>query len=168
MNLLNVQLEETNVNLPKFTEAAFTLRNNYYVVYNGEVYNYYPIKVVPWDDGPLIRFERTPPVLLEGYVMVGRKIYLVTLKDLQRKVIRKSREIQREVQNATDANAQPLSAILDSTVTTSVSNGDESKLGGDITLEVSQAADAAWQDQVRALFSDPDEEEGEWEIEDNP
>lgn len=169
MNLLNVKAEETNVNLPKYTETTFILRNNYYVVFNGEVYNYYPIKVKAWgDDDPFIRLEKSPPVILEGYAMVGRKIFLVTVKDLQRKVIRKSREIQREVQNATEsANNQSVSTILDSGTATAVLTEDERRLIDATEMEVRKAADAAWEDQVRALLNDPDEEEGEWEVEDS-
>lgn len=171
MNLLNVKAEETNVNLPKFTETTFILRNNYYVVFNGEVYNYYPIKVKSEDESkPIIRLERSPPVILEGYALVSRKIYLVTVNDLQRKVIRKSREIQREVQNATDsnntANNQSVSTLLDAGTATAVLTEDERRLIDATEVEVRKAADAAWEDQVRALLHDPDEEEGEWEIED--
>lgn len=174
MNLLNINEEETNVNLPKHVETTFILRNNFYVVTNGEIFNYYPIKVAPSEDiSPLIRLERTPPVLLEGYAIVGKKIYIVPLQDLQRKIIRKSREIKRETQNASDTSTdsnteQPSATTLINTLRASaLSAFDESGISEASELEIAKAAHATWEDQVGALYGNPFEEENDWEVEGN-
>jgi hypothetical protein len=77
--------------LPKLTMNDFKLKNNYYVVTNGEVFNYYPIKVEKETDAPFIKFEKSPPVILEGLAVVNKQVYRVPLADLLRGIIRKSR-----------------------------------------------------------------------------
>lgn len=169
MNLLKINDVETNVNLPKFTETTFILRNNFYVVTDGVIFNYYPIKVFPSEDAsPLIRLERNPPVLLEGFALIGKKIYLVPLKDLQRKIIRKSREIKRKTSNATGiTESKSLSTLIADNEFTSISIIDESGTVDASELEIFKIADATWKDQIGALYCDPDEEEDDWEIEDS-
>lgn len=168
MSILSIPEDETKVNLPKHVETSFILHNNFYVVTNGEIFNYYPIKTyTDSKESPLIRFERLPPIILEGYAIVGKKIYLVPVQDLQRKIIRKSKEITRDTQNATDAtNPQSISTLIGSIQSSVVSNGDESEFGGLTEMEITKAADVAWSDQIGALYNDPFEEEDDWEVQD--
>ncbi len=168
-NLLNVSTEDTNVNLPKHVETTFVLRNNFFVVTNGEIFNYYPIKVLASNDASsLIRLERAPPVLLEGYAIIGKKIYIVPLQDLQRKIIRKSREIKRDTQNdSTEPAAKSVSTLTDAVQSVALPDYLKSGLIDLTELEISKAADATWKDQIGTLYDNPFEEENDWEIQDD-
>jgi hypothetical protein len=176
---VNINLSEKLVQsdpsftLPKLTSNDFKLKNNYYVVSNGEVFNYYPIKVVERADGPIISFEKTPPVILEGLAIVGKKVYKVTVDDLLRRIIRKSREVNLEVENGSNANqsepATPVAEVIESPVAgnKTVQRTDERGLSREAEVEIGKAADAAWTNQIRALLVALSEEEGseeEWEI----
>ncbi len=169
MNFL-ITPEETSVNVPKFTENSLVIRNNYYVVTNGEVFNYYSIKILEGTkESPLLRFEKSPPVLLEGMVIVGKKVYQVTLADLYRRVIRKSREIKIEASDATNTTATSLSTIVASaTDNNPIPNFHESGVSESFDLEITQAANIAWQEEVGSLLSSISEEEDDWEVTDAP
>ena len=165
---------ESNVTKPKLTTEALELKNNYYVVTNGEIFNYYPITVEETLDSPtpIIRFLKSPPVLLEGIAILKKRIFSVTIEDLSRKVIRKSREIIRESTHArTITTAAELSANSVSTpLSTEVQLINEPGPSAEAQLEVNQAANATWDEQIGALLHHLSEKEGgglEWEVEDN-
>lgn len=169
MNLLDAGEVELNVNLPKYTEDTLVIRNNYFVVTNGVVFNSYPIKVFPSEESsPLIRLDKNPPVLLEGYAIIGRKLYLVPMQDLLRKVIRKSREIKKETTNE-PGNTEPksLSTIARAFKSSIVPSDDEQRTNDAADLEISKAADATWEDQIGTLHDNPFEEEEDWEVQDD-
>ncbi len=171
MNLLDITEVETNVNLPKHTETTFILRNNFFVVTNGELFNYYPIKVAASNEtSPLIRIEKLPPVLLEGYAIVGKKIFIVPVQDLQRRIIRKSREIKRDTQNATEptntTERQSVSAFTNAVQSPALPSFLESGVIDLTELEIAKVADATWADQIGALYDNPFEEEDDWEVQD--
>lgn len=180
VNLSEVDIEESAVNIPKLTTSSFELRNNYYVATDGEKFNYYTIKVkTEVGSSGLIHFEKSPPVLLEGLAIVNKKVYKVSLGDLLRRIIRKSNEISIEALNGTDSNTSTeqsgtdVSAItIDDNSTNSIRNQDESGTSSKITVEEHQVIDASWQDQIGALLHTLHKEEGffeeEWELSDTP
>jgi hypothetical protein len=137
--------------VPKYVDEEFVPRNNYYVVTDGKNFYSYSIKakdLVP--DAPIIRLERNPPVLMEGYAIIGRRVYLVSRQDLLRKVVRKSKEIVKEstTNDATNTNSTVAAALANSTV----SDSDEPGLGEAAQLEITKNADAAWKEQVGTLL----------------
>jgi hypothetical protein len=164
VNTLFTPESSTNINVPKFVDPEFVMRNNYYVVSDGKVFNSYSIKVIPDKaEDNLIRIERNPPVLLEGFAIVGRKIYMVSMQDLLRKIIRKSKEIKKEASNGTSNNstnapANPtsttaaISSFLNSNPADALSGVIESGTVDASELEISKAANAAWEEQVGSLF----------------
>lgn len=171
MELILETSREASLNIPKLSLSTFEMKNNYYVVTDGQTFNYFPIKVADSPDtSPLIRFVKAPPILMEGVAIVNKKKYHVTLKDLQRSLIRKSRLINQEAidasnkRNATKnspavgANTNPGEAVL---------NRDEQPVVKETEVEINEAADAAWSDQIGSLLSFISEKEGEeWEITD--
>lgn len=157
---------ESPVSKPRYVETKLIYRNNYFVVSDGEAFAYYPIKLsVEIVDAPILRIEKSPPLLLEGWVLTNNKVYLVPYEDLVRKVVRKSREIKQEVHHATPES--PLVNSLNSPRDDSLSDLIKSRTIDASEMEISKAADAAWQDQIGALYG-PVSEEEEWEIEDAP
>jgi hypothetical protein len=153
-------------NVPKMSSPTLVIKDNYYLVRIRGVYNYYPIKVqafTPEDN--IIRFEKAPPVLMEGIAIVGKKPYKVTPEDLMRQIIRKSREVavpKRE----TKVNGKSESPGIEA-VPTPVQRKDERGTSGEAPMEVEQAADNAWSEQIGALLDLISEKEGiEVEIQD--
>jgi hypothetical protein len=168
---------------PRMSTPTLELRNRYFAVTDGNVFSYYPITWDLDDDRPILRFTKTPPVLLEGYAIVNKKIYLVSSDDILRRVIRKSKEVTLESINgtATEPSTEPNFDSIESRLFTDpttatlvnavIQSGDiERTVIGPVKVEVGTAADLAWSEQVRALLHTSVEEEefelGEtWEIE---
>jgi len=143
------------------------IKNNYYVVKVGLLYNYYSIKIKPFtEEEGIIRFEKAPPVIMEGVAIVNRKLYHVTPQDLLRGVIRKYRELavpaKREKVNGKSESTRT------STVRETLQHPVKSGTGSETELEIVQAADNAWSEQIGALLDIIAEKEGvEFEISDS-
>jgi hypothetical protein len=154
----------TSKNIPKMSSLSFEIKNNYYVVKTGLLYNYYPIKVkagTPEDS--IIRFEKTPPVLVEGIAIIDKRPYHVPVRDLMRLVIRRSREIVVAKREKVNGKA----TISTSAVCETVQSTNERRIGGETEMEIVQAADTAWSEQIGALLDSFSEKEGgEWEVSD--
>lgn len=157
------QVEDSPLTRPRFVETSFVFRNHYYVITDGIHFVYYPLRVEADASSPILRILKSPPVLLEGMAMVGNKVYLVPHADLVRRIIRKSREIQKEVNHASITTVPD---ILTSPGEDSLSSLVKSGVVDAFEMEVSQAADAAWQDQIGSLLDPFSEEEEEWEAAD--
>lgn len=171
-------------NLPKMSIPTLEVRKNYYVIPDGQQYHYFPIKVT--DDGrPIIRFEKAPPVLMEGIAIVGDpwrkiKLFKVPIQDLMRGVIRKSREIKpanrvkangssgiATNQPGTDNSEGAYAPTRRDRVDANVQHKDQQGLEDGLEVEVCQAADLAWTEQIDTLLGFISEKEGEaWEIAD--
>jgi hypothetical protein len=137
--------------VPKYVDEEFTPRNNYYVVTDGRRFYSYSIKAGEMNpDAPIIRLERNPPILMEGFAIIGRRVYLVSRQDLLRKVVRKSKEIVKEstTNDATNINSTVAAAIASA----AVSDSDEPGLSEAAQLEIAKNADAAWKEQVGTLL----------------
>jgi hypothetical protein len=177
INLLDslVQPDPPSI-IPKLTIDDFKIKNNYYVVTDGKVFNYYSIKVEPASESALFfRFEKAPPVILEGIAIINKKVYKVPLQDLLRRIVRKSREVDLRKedgkQETSIGTSDSISAdeVIDTPVAGAKTVQRKNERGADreAEVEVGKAADSAWKDQVRALLVTLSEEEGEdWEIED--
>ena len=161
------------------SRQVMEIRSNTYVIFREGWYHTFPIKVDPARETKhLIFFEKTPPVLLEGLAIVNRRVYEVTIDDLFRSIIRKSRLVNLKKQdhdNSADTdNASTIrySDVIEDdpsgTGSSPVSNAGGHGLSCDEPgLEVIKNANDAWQDQVSTLLHTLNTEEGgEWEIED--
>jgi hypothetical protein len=169
----------TSINSPKLSSPVFELKNNYFVVTDGTIHNYYTIKVHPdAETDSLIRFERSPPVILEGLAIINKRIFKVTVDDLLRRIIRKSREIKLEVLNGTsstssksvgDIGTTDITISTETSFTTSpattIQGIVQQRVEHKTEMEEHAAADAAWQEQIGTLLGLISKEEGdEWEI----
>jgi hypothetical protein len=155
-------------NVPKLITAELTVKDNYYVVKTGLLYNYYPIKVKTFTEtDSIIRFEKSPPVLVEGIAIVGKKPYRVTPQDLMRQIIRKSREVavpKRDKVNGKSGKAESNNVVVPETI----QHSDKSAASREAEMEECQVADAAWEEQIGALFDFIAAKEGEFEISEDP
>lgn len=161
---------EVSPNEPKLSLPNLEYRNNYYVVPSGGRFHYFPVKaVVGTEDLPVIRLEKSPPVLIDGIVMFKRKMYSIRARDILRGIVLKSREInvKRDISERTPT----ISTTNTPDTTERVSGKTVYDLGqpatlSDAELEISKAADAAWEDQVESLLGFVSSKEGgEWEVE---
>jgi len=153
-------------NVPKMSSPALEIKNNYYLVKTGLLYNYYPIKVKPFTDGDsIMRFEKAPPVLMEGIVIINKKPYHVTVQDLMRQVIRKSREVAVAKREQANGNSGTTSIkALRQAVQHPVEQGSVREA----SVEIIEDANAAWEEQIGALLDSFSAKEGaDYEIQ-NP
>lgn len=121
----------------------------------------YPIEIDPdsLDHPHLLRLKRRPPLIMtEAIVIVKGRVYHAAPKDIFRGVVRKHRDITEWIiENERTDCTKPTSAITP--------NQEQSASQRSITLEESQAADLAWEQQAEALLQDViTQEGGEWEI----
>lgn len=169
---------------PKLSLPDLELKNNHYVIPSGGLFNYFVIKVdESTQDLPIMKFERCPPLVIDGVVIFRRKMYEVTVGDLLRGIIRKSREIKIEDDTdgsaTTSSNPNPDSKPVDAgdsgtpsaeTIPAFIGKATlpgEYKSGVVLPLEVeiAEALDAAWENQVDTLLDFVSSKEGgEWEI----
>ena len=162
--------------VPKYTKSTFELKANYFVVEQGGQYHYFPVKIDPdTAEREVMRMVTRPPLLLQGHVIFGRKVYEVSVSDTLRGIVRKSSLV---LQGRANGNTRGASATRDPsaptnpdlrTSTDSSADTDEHGISRDAGLEIEQAADLAWQEQTRSLLEALHQEEGgEWEIADTP
>lgn len=162
------------------SKTTLEIRKNYYVVPDGDLFHYFPLKVVDENtERPIFRIEKSPSVLMEGIAILGKRLYRVPVQDLMRGVIRKSREIQpanRVNSNGSTGNTTNPATLPGtsngavSAPTGSAVSADNNQHGtsSDVDLEVCEAADLAWEEQIQSLLSFISEKEGgEWQVE-NP
>ena len=167
--------ETTSNNVPKLSVPTLELKNNYYVVPDNGLFNYFAIKITDESvDRPIMRLEKSPPIIVDGLMIIKKKIYAVTAGDLFRGIVRKSREIKTEKRdnsgntgNSTRTEeSSGRGTVSDLNGTSVVQNPDQSGTNPIATMEVDQVVNSAWDDQIDALLhSLSSKEGGEWEVE---
>lgn len=153
----------------KLQLPTLTLKNNYFVVQEGQEYHYYPIKAADQDTPGVIRLAARPPVIREGVAIVGRAAYMVSVADLVRGIVRKSSKVtQGRADDSTTTKpgrGTRSSASAPSSGPSDAPDTDEPGALSEDLLEVTQAANATWEEQTRALLETLYQEEGlDWEI----
>ena len=135
---------------PNLVRERFSVKKEYFITKDLAGYKYYKVQVECNEEGTH-RFTRRPPVLADGYVvMPDRTIYEVTIEDIERGRILKTREVTPEqvsggaINDANDNDTDECPAVLD------------------ITDEESEAADMAVQNQIEALYHSEDPETARW------
>lgn len=98
--------------VPKYSTPNFEPMGNYYIVRQNRRWHYFPVKVEkhpPNAPTPILKFEKAPPVLMEGFVVTQRRIYLVSVQDLLRGIVRTSNEYRIDKEKSSDAvSPQPV------------------------------------------------------------
>ena len=174
----------SSINRPKLAAPTLELKNNYYVVPNADSFSYFPIKIVESTmDQPIMRFEKHPPVLIDGIVIVKKKLYEVTAQDIFRGVIRKSREIntdKRDTDGSARTNTTPTSddnlntekregCTVETTKASkpTVLHPKQCRAERSAGMEIDENANKAWTDQIDTLLDFISSKEGEeWEVTD--
>lgn len=141
---------------PVESKGTLEPKANTIAVVNGMLFDYYTIKL---GDrlGPYVELAKVPPLIVEGFVTVGKQLYQVTIKDFIRRRVNVTNPYRAA---ATAATQQP--AAVD--VAEDVQPSNQSAIGQLTESVLDQAADLAWKDQINALcyLDDPEEE---WVIE---
>lgn len=156
---------------PKLALSTLELKTGYFVVPANGVYNYFPVKVQEDTlEKPIMRFEKAPPVLIDGILMLKRKMYEVSAEDILRGIIHKSREIKTERvshgSRTTSTNPNPATTIdpVSAAAETIRHQGQQGSVPNSV-LEITEDVDSAWQEQVGTLLDLVSSKEGgEWEV----
>jgi len=171
---------EDTTSKPKLSTSTLDIKSNFFVVPNAGLFNYFPVKIdADTADKPIMVFEKGPPILVDGIVIHNKKLYEVTSQDILRGIVRKSREIKVERDTRGSAKpTRPASTPVDTSSTDSAKNSiadvankairdkQHSRVIETAELELAEAANAAWEDQVGTLLDFISSQEGEeWEIE---
>lgn len=141
---------------PKWSRGSLDVINNTFVVQNGLIYEYYPISVKPFKpDAKFIELEVSPGIRSPGKIIVGKKVYDISLADLERRRINVSKRIIEDDGRSTSNDPSKGK----SSKSKAISNKQRS-------IEVSgskftKAADLAWEDQIDSLLETFYSKEGE-------
>lgn len=146
---------------PKSTRSTLDVVNNTYVVRNGLLYEYYPISVLQGkDSAKFMRLGISPGVMSPGIAIVDKELYDVSVDDLFRRRINVANRHQR---SNVDATVNKSDVPAKKGKNTSKTQGDPNKQGSSkvFGIEVSKAADVAWENQTDALLQAIFAKEGE-------
>lgn len=176
MSILLSSLQLRPVKTPNFNYDSLVIKNNFFVIKDGLEYKYYKITVdndVPLDEtGPIIRFDKHPPIIHDGIVILQKRLFRVTMQDIMRGVIRKSREIKVEESILGTAKRRSIgkSTDVDSITISSgqtVQHQNQQGISNDDEAEIIKQADLYWKEQTDSLLHSLHQETGgDWEISD--
>lgn len=150
---------------PKESKSVLEPTRNTFAVENGILYDYFSIKLGE-RRGDYVDITKLPPVIRPGFVTFQKKLYKLELRDFFRSRLNVgqpafSSTISSDTgADAADATANPTVTNVD---TTTESDG-QSRVDSTFGVQVNQAADVAWEDQIRALLF-ADDPEAQWEFE---
>lgn len=145
--------------LPKVTKATLVKLKNTLAVQNGELFDYYPLKLGE-TVGNYVELEVRPSVLKEGYVCIDKKFYKLTFKDLLKGKLNVSREYifgntkdniansERSEGSNQSAKPAPASARMGQPST----DTDEPGLSRLLEDKINKDAYLAWADQISTLL----------------
>lgn len=141
---------------PKLSNPNLTYVKDTYVVQNGLLFDYYPIKTKPLILDKVFSIEVSPPLLQDGYVCIDKEIYKVSANDLMKRKVYANK--QYSTTKTTTITEQQF-----------VSNKPESKSNEVPGIEIDKDADLAWENQIDSLLQNITSKTGErWEVSYNP
>lgn len=80
-------MEISSVRPPKESRATLDAVNGTFIVQNGLVYDYYPVKVSELIPGMFLKLDVSPPLLKEGTLVFQKKFYRVSVQQLLKRKI---------------------------------------------------------------------------------
>lgn len=149
---------------PKESKGALEPVTNTFAVQNGMLWDYYPIKLGD-RKGDYVAIVKLPPVLKEGYATYQKKLFKVTFKDFLRSRVNVGQPAYTAEPGTDDESGSTEQPKL-VTVKPAV-NSEQCRTDDTFGVQINEAADVAWQEQVRALLY-LDDPEAEWEFETAP
>lgn len=138
---------------------------NRYVVRNGLMYEYYQIQVETQQKGykgSLIKILKGPPVLFDGWVIVGKDIYTVTQRDVIKGIIRASNRFSTGTEGSKPTEQTHAGRKHNQPVV--VPGDDQPGISDPVEAEITKAANLAWEEQIDALLTVVYPKTGKWEI----
>lgn len=149
---------------PKWSRGTLDVINNTFVVRNGLLFEYYPIAVRPYGkDDKFLQLEISPGIRSQGIACIAKKLYKVTLEDLERRRINVSK---REGGDTARSTTSSTTSKGKSPKLKAVGNkqGSSKILGSNF----SKAIDVAWENQIDSLLQNiAAKAGGQWEVSDN-
>ena len=131
-----------------------------FVVQNGLLFDYYPVKVGPHSLSIFLSIEVSPPVLTDGFICYQRKIYKVSANDLLRRRINVKNEQSVETTDTKREKAKSTNSRTDSVPDNRTQRADEF-----VEHEKSEDINLAFKNQIDSLLHAYSSKEGEeWEI----
>lgn len=137
---------------PKESKGTLEPMANTIAVANGMLFDYYAIKLGE-KKGPFVELIKVPPLIVEGFVTVGKQLYVVGFKDY----IRRRVNVSSPYRAAVATNQSTANDVVET-----VSNRDQSTVSQCADPAIDQAANLAWKEQIDSLLHADDPEE-EWE-----
>ena len=157
---------------PKMALDEFEYLANMFVVpLNGKFF-YYPIKVTKPESPsqPIFHFEKSPPVIVDGFVTFQRSVYEVPTQDLLRGIIRAFRKVKpKEYPLGTGQQRNESTRSGDEKTAKStklkVERTQHGSPFGPSELEIDQGINNAWEEEIGTLLHFYGAKEGgEWEV----
>jgi hypothetical protein len=146
--------------VPKFSKETLVPLVGYFAVLEDAMYNYYPV-ILGNTLGKFIEILKPPPVLSEGFVTVGDKVYSVNLKDLMRRKVNVGNEPVSVAVEPTKPTVKPRASteLLEQRDPNLV----KSRVSIPSEFQDSEVVNLAWTNQINSLLhlEDP---EAEWEF----
>ena len=139
---------------PKESKGTLELMANTIAVANGLVFDYYPIKLGE-KRGPYIDLVKVPPLIVEGFVTVGKQLFQVSYKDY----------IRRRVNVTNPYRVTASQQCSNHNVVQSIPDRDQQAIKQCVEPILDEAANLAWKDQIDSLLHSYDPQE-EWYPED--
>lgn len=145
---------------PKESKGSLETLPNTFAVQNGVLYDYYSIKFGE-RRGDFVDIHKLPGVMKEGFVTYQKNLYRVSLKDYLRSKVNVGQSPYVPPSTLNDGGRE-LTAANKPTSNVGKLRIDSGQLGslGDLDVQIEQAANLAFEDQIRALlYADNPEEE---------
>lgn len=145
---------------PKESKGALEPVKDTYAVENGVLYDYYPIKLGD-RKGDYVTIMKLPPVLKPGYVTYQKELYKVELRDFLRGRVNVGTNFKYvPAEPGATTEPEPANGAVDNASVSAEQQGASPDPG----IQIDQAVDMAWEEQIRTLLT-LDDPEAQWEFE---
>lgn len=146
---------------PKESKGTLEPIPNSFIVQNGMLYDYYPIRFGEVK-GSFVELQKLPGLVTGGYVTYQKQLYTLSIQDFLRSRLNVGIAAYTVPTTTNSAGA----SITAAAAPTSSDPGNITSFGqsfADATfgVQINKAADMAWKDQIDALLHSIDPEE-EW------
>lgn len=149
---------------PQVTKGVLEPTTNTLAVLNGQVYDYYKIKLGD-SKGDFVEALKLPSMLMEGYITYKGKLYPFFLRDFFRRRVNVGQSPHNTTAGVGADSAEPVD-FPTTVVTATAADSNKSNASATFGLQEYEVANLAWEEQINALRDINDSQE-EWILEDN-
>lgn len=148
-------IQFVQVKPPKDSRPTLEYTKDTFVVRNGLLFDYYPMKASVLIPDKIFNIIVSPPILTDGYACLGKEIYEVSKQDLMKRKVYVSKQYSNR-----GSSTQPEQ---------SVPNPPKQELDNSSGIEIDEDANLAWENQIDSLLQNLTAKTGEhWEVSYNP